>query len=82
MENCQKEFEDMELEVFLNENKHKNNSLSNLALFNKLFLIGYDRWVPHELNDRQMEKRKNKSEISLTRSVQKEVVFVSFSYRR
>ena len=33
------------------------------------------RWVPHELNDRQMEKRKNTHD-----SVQKEIIFASYSY--
>jgi len=57
--------------------KHKNNSQSNWALVNKLFPIAYEkwngkiqkvcRWVPHELNERQMERRKNTCEILLER---------------
>ena len=49
--------------------KHKNNSQNNWALVNKLFPIAYEkwngkiqkvgRWVSHELNERQMERRKN-----------------------
>ena len=48
--------------------KHKNNSQSNWGLVNKLFPIAYEKWerfrksvdgVPHELNERQMERRKN-----------------------
>ena len=64
--------------------KHKNNSQSNWALVNKLFhrlqemgkIQKVGRWVPHELNERQMEKRKNTCEILLERYRRK-----SFLYR-
>jgi len=63
--------------------KHKNNSQSNWALVNELFPIAYerkiqkvDRWVPHELNERHMERRKNTSEILLEQYRRK-----SFLYR-
>ena len=74
-----KKFEDVELQALLNDgdSQTQNNSASNWTLVNKLFPIGYERWerfgravdgwVPHELNDSQMEKRKNTCHILLTR---------------
>jgi len=54
--------------------KHKNNSqlsVSQQAVSNHLREMGkiqkVGRWVPHELNERQMERRKNTCEILLER---------------
>ena len=61
--------------------KHKNNSQNNWALVNKLFPIAYERCErfrksADELNERQMERRKNTYEILLERYRRK-----SFLYR-
>ena len=56
--------------------KHKNNSseqldVSQQAVSNRLRQMGkiqkIGRWAPHELNDGQMEKRKNTCDILLAR---------------
>jgi len=73
-----KKYKDVELQALLDENdsqtqKQLAEQLSNLV--NKLFPIAYERWERfkksadgcHELNKRQMERRKNTCEILLER---------------
>ena len=65
-----KKFEDVELQALLDEYDSKAQKqlaeqlgVSQQAVFNRLREMGKiqntGRWVPHELNDRQMEERKN-----------------------
>jgi len=68
-----KKYEDVELQALLDEDdKHKNNfnnllaeqlRVSQQAVFNCLREMGkilkVGRWVPHELNERQMERQKH-----------------------
>ena len=66
-----------------------DGALKQFVLQRKVFSIGYKRWErfgrtvdgyqPHKLNDRQMEKRENMRHFA--RSVQKGVVFATYSYR-
>ena len=65
--------------------KHKNNSQSNWALVNSCFQSptrdGKDSEsrVPHELNERQMERRKNIM-WNFVRTIQKKIILLSYRY--
>ena len=70
--------EDVELQALLDENNSQTQkqlaeqlSISQQAVSNRLREMGniqkVGRWVPHELNERQMERRKNTCEILLER---------------
>jgi len=69
---------DVKLQALLDENDSQTQkqlaeqlSVSQQAVFNRLREMGkiqrVGRWVPHELNERQMQKRKNTCEILLER---------------
>jgi len=73
-----KKYEDVELQALLDEDDSQTQkqfaeqlSVSQQAVSNRLREIGkiqkIGRWVPHELNERQMERRKNTCEILLER---------------
>lgn len=73
-----KKYEDVELQALLDEDDSQTQkqlaeqlSVSQQAVSNRLREMGkiqkVGRWVPHELNERQMERRKNTCEILLER---------------
>ena len=73
-----KKFEEVKLQTLLDEYDSQTQKqladqlgVSQQALFNRLPEMGKiqknGRWVPRELNDRQMEKRKNTCDILLAR---------------
>lgn len=73
-----KRYEDAELQALLDEDDAQTQkqlaqqlSISQQAVSNRLREMGkiqkVGRWVPHELNERQMERRKNTCEILLER---------------
>ena len=72
-----KKYEDVELQALLDEDDSQTQkqlaeqlSVSQQAVSNRLREMGkiqkVARWVPHELNERQMERRKNTCEILRT----------------
>ena len=74
----QKRYEDVELQALLDEDDSQTQkqlaeqlSVSQQAVSNRLREMGKiqktGRWVPHELDGRQMERRKNTCEILLAR---------------
>ena len=76
--NPSKKYEDVELQALLDEDDSqtqkqltKQLSDSQQTVSNRLREMGkiqkVGRWVPHELNERQMERRKNTCEILLER---------------
>ena len=80
----------MELQALLDEDDSQTQEqlveqlgVSQQAVSDRLREMGKIQksggWVPHELNDGQMEKRKNTWHFA--RSVQKEVVFASCGYK-
>ena len=84
-----KKFEDAKLQELLNEDDSQTKkqlaeqlSVSQQTVFNRLREVGKiqktDRWVPCELNATKMKKRKNMWHFA--HSVQKEVLFASYSY--
>jgi len=73
-----KKYENVELQALLDEDDSQTQkqlaeqlSVSQQAVSNRLREMGkiqkVGRWVPHELNERQMERRKNTCEILLER---------------
>ena len=73
-----KKYQDVELQALLNADDSQTQKqlpqqlgVSQQAVSNRLREMGKiqktGRWVPHELNDRKMEKRKNTCDILLTR---------------
>jgi len=85
-----KKYEDVELQALLDEDDSQIQkqlaeqlSVSHQAVSNRLREMGkiqkVGRWVLHELNERQMERRKNTREILLERE-QKKVILASYRY--
>jgi len=73
-----KKYEDVELQALLDEDDSQTQkqlveqlSVNQQAVSNRLREMGkiqkIGRWMPHELNERQMERRKNTCEILLER---------------
>jgi len=69
-----KKYEDVELQALLDKHDSQTQKqfAEQLSIVNKLFLIAYERWErlrksADELNERQMERRKNTCEILLER---------------
>jgi len=83
-ENRPRTVENCQLQAFLDEVDHKkclpSNWVSQAAISMRLHAMGkvqkVGKWVPHELNDRQMERRQNTCQILLARQKRK-----SFLYR-
>jgi [histone H3]-lysine36 N-dimethyltransferase SETMAR len=80
-----KKFEDTELEAILDEDDTLSQkqmaamlNVSQQTISDRLKAMGKiqkcGKWVPHELNERQMENRKNTCEILLQRHVRKTVL--------
>jgi len=79
--NRPRKVEDCQLQALLDEDDTQSQKMpSNWVFLKQPFLCGYmpchevqkiGKWVPHELNDRQMERRQNTCQILLARQKRK-----------